>query len=563
MYSEASEDHNQRSLKVSWFSLRYLSGKRMMVPVALTLGLLLSTLFIRRTWTDGDEGRYVVLAQSVASGAGLRKIYLPGPAVENLRHPGYGIVLGIVRSLFPDSLTALRLVSLVSYLAFIVFFALILAKDETLKPTAAWTALLLGGYGVFFLSFAWRILTEMLFVSLIYGVFLVDRYWNRRLPLAAAAVTGIATGLAITVRPAGLGVAVAVILAWVIRRRPMCVLLFVAALACVYGPVLIRNYNILGAPSVYLSHFGGSGGEARGYLSCAISNIGESLPHYYLDILPRLMFFSLFDGRCLLCLLSLEGLRQPLAWSISLLCVVGWLARLKRRGVPELFWLVYWVFLAAYNQPDYAARGEFLFQARYLVPLLPLAGVFLSEGAWFVGERLQKYLPAGRMLAMALLSLAAAYVLATSLVAGVIRVGKEMSVRRLHDWDPRRIEAAGETSFARFVQAHLWLKRHATQGTIVISRIPQHSFLISGLKSIRYDGADMPIRKPWDIVERYWSETTDVVIVEDCFPTNSGYGRSRVSTLEPMLKQHSDELQLIYETPPPVTRIWKVTRLLP
>ncbi len=524
------------------------------LSIALTLG------FIKRTWTDGDEGRYLSLARSVSLGHGQTAIHLPRPVPEWLTPPAYVWMLGMLDRISHSNMTALRLSSAVSMILSAWLFALYAARATRLDPLSLFCALAVGLFSVQTLAHGWLLMTEATYMAVAALIlYLAARSGENPSPRVAFAI-GLLSGLSMLIRPAGMAFAPAILIVLLLRRSWLGCATFLLGLALAYSPAIIRSYHLVGVPFPHMTHFEGSPGHSGQSLSplSLFHNIATSFPGYYFVHLPAHLFFSLFDYHCLLCKLHLASLVRPVSILIGLFIAIGFFARLRRPGVAEFYWLFSWPFLCVYNQPDYAAAGIFLYQPRYLIPILPLAGFYLIEGFAALARR---FPVRGIRILHILAAACAAYVLLAATGVAAVRVRNEWALRRLSDFAPARLLASsydGDHALGRYIEAAQWLGSNAPPDAVVASRKPDHVYLISGLKGFRYDGADLrPSSDVWSNIKNQ-QQYGPSFIIEDAFPADSGYGHTRIAGLLPVLAAHSNDLELIYETAAPVTRIWRV-----
>lgn len=530
----------------------------------LVLFALTAVAFVGRTWSDGDEGRYLSLARAVATGQGQVAAYLPQPRPETLTPPGYVWYLALLHRMSSGSMLAMRLGSLAAFVLAGALFVRMLRADDRLSPVLRAAAVAAGLFPVVYLSFAWQLMSEALFFLALFGALWALARARDRGGWADAALAGAFAGLSLLVRPAGLALLVAGVLHLALRRRFRPAAVFAAVAVACYLPAVVRTVVLSGSALPHLSHFeGGAGGVHESPLRVAAESIVQSFPRYFFFELPRHQFFSLFDHRSLLTRLHLGFAAGPLALAAALLVLAGSLARLRRPDAAVLFWWVYWPLLCAYNQPDYRAAGTFFYQPRYLIPLLPLAAVYLCEGLALLARpwaaRLRKdpaQLAAGPAL------LAAAYVLLTGLGAAGVRLRNERPLWRYDDFAPERQLVRHnelDAAFGRYLESARWIGDHAPPDAAVASRKPDHVWLVSGARGFRYDAGDAE-KAAHDI----WSHMLEqgrgrpLLILQDAFPAETGYGRTRVNGLDPVLEAHRGELELLHETAAPVTRIWRV-----
>jgi hypothetical protein len=530
-----SAEATARGIQQSWF----LAG--------ITAVLVL--LHVNLTWQDGDEDRHVLVARAMAEGLGQTDIYLPVNQPEVMTPPAYPWLLSRLWKIWPDQLVPRMAFSAICYVLFAIVLVRWLRRDEQ-PPALSAGAAILGLGSVFALTYVWRIFSETFYMLVTYLAFLAAARSEKNPSSRAAIGVGLLAALSALIRPVGIALFPAGVLYYAIRRRWKSALLFAGAVLLVYGPFMLRTYRLAGVPIPHMLVYEEVGEAAAVDRGAALAGLvrvmSESLPYYFFHALPRRMFFALFDENCLLCLVHLQPLVKPLAGLVSLLILSGFLIRLRRMTLAELFWLCYWPMLGTFKQWP---------QDRYLIPLIPLAALYLVQALEWIGRRL------GRpRWSRAVAVLLAAYVLAAAIGAGLVRARKAWQVRELDPMHPARQEAIGwpdDLAFARFIEAGHWIRENAETNALVVSRKPRHLFLFSGRRGFRYDGVDIRGSNTWAIITSQRG-LGPILLVQDGYSPESGYGRDRMGMLDPAIAGHADQLELLHETEPPVTRVWRV-----
>ena len=81
---------------------------------------------------------------------------------------------------------------------------------------------------------------------------------------------------------------------------------------------------------------------------------------------------------------------------------------------------------------------------------------------------------------------------------------------------------------------------------------------MSGLKGFRYDSDFLPgATDLWANILAH-QQYGPVYIVQDAYPAGTGYGNARIAMLDPLIEKKADQLELVLETPEPVTKLWRV-----
>ncbi len=562
---------------------------------ALTaLIVLLSAKF---TWPDGDDGRYTVWAISLAQGQGITNIHLPDPTPEVIVPPGLSLALAPMVAIFgADNLKAVMTFSAILLIALAWIYAWWLIKVDGMGDQRAedrgrrtklrgqgsevrghksgdgkqraehrrslpssvfslqstvfslWPTVILALWGVFTISTAWRVHTEILYMLLSFAAFACwpeksARSWKAILP-------GLLAGAAFMTRTVGLALLPAGILALLVRREWTKALLFAAGFIAINLPLLIRAYAATGSPLPYTRY---AGGDEAGLID-KLHSLFIFASHYLFYGLPDLMFYRLFSVDGLLAKLGLSMAIAPLAGIIGLLIAIGFLSRIFKFGFTDLYFGAYFVIISSFNQADYAARGEFLFQDRYVIPVIPLAAIYLTRALTLLAG--MKWKPVSFVARFAL-PLLALYVAVTAIGAGISRFKAESAFRGISPMNPiRYYDSPNENNRAwgsYFASAH-WLKSNAPPGAVIFCRKPHEMFIASGHTSDRYLEHGTGTNLFAAITQH---RQTGAYLIEDAFIPETAFGRERIAIIEPLLKDHAKAFELVHETQSPTTRIWK------
>ena len=531
------------------------------VLVCTLLGAVFSLFHVRLAWTDGDEGRYLSLAHAVANGLGQVEEYMPEPQPETLSPTGYVHYLAAWVGAFGMRLGWVRLSSVLPSALFVGAFAWLVAERRKWPRWIAGCIVVFGALQVQVLRYAWNLMSETSFLFLAFLCLAIAGKRNEKWfdALLAGAVAAAAT----LVRPVGIALALAGGLHYLLRRKWKALVFFCAAFGVVYMLEIIRTWRLLGVPFAYMTHYQSRGMGEASNLS-VFSNLWKGWIGYYFQFMPDGMFFSFFGGGGLLERVRLAFLERPFMWLVSALVAVGWFRNLRRPGMTEWFWLFYWTMFCTYNMgSEPVAEGGFRFQARYLAPAFPLAAIYFAEGLDWICIRLgghpRKW---GAVVRDSAIAGVATYALLTSLVVGAICLKNTWRFRGQKAWSYERLASSGnadDMALARYAEAAEWAGSNLPANAVIGARKPQHTFLFSGLKGFRYemDWLNSNVRDVWGNAVAY-GRYGPVYLLQDAFPATGGYGNSRVQCLDPAIAAHEAELELVYSTGEPVTRLWLV-----
>lgn len=525
----------------------------------LICAVLLAALYFQATLTDGDEGRYLLLARSIAQGQGQSNVHYPEPSPEWLTPSLYPWVLGGLYAVFP-SIIFLKAFSWVCYAVAVFLFVLYLRR-ESLNGMSMASIMALGMLTVFSLYYSWMILSEAFFLVFVMLFILlmprIESGQGLRFVFAAALIAG----GSVLVRPVGIALVGAGVLSLFFRGRWRDGLIFLAAALAVNMPTIMRTMSVLGVPFAYMAHFD-SAQESRGVLTAFLQMmhaVSRLLPTHFLDGMPRAFFFSLFDNHCLLCNVGLGWMRPFAMTVISLLVLIGWGRMMYvRRSAAEWLFLIFWPLISTYHV--HLTRG---IEFRYFFPVLPLAALYLYRGlettAWGLRRIFKRDYPGERSVSVCA-ALMAVYVLTTSMVVAGIRIQYAWETRGMTAWAPERMlmqDDPDRRAFGRYLETVLWAKTNTPPDAVIVSRKPAHTYLFSDRKSHRYDMLN-DVTGVWNTIT-YYVQSRPVYLLEDAFSVESGYGRDRRGMLLPAMRAHSNALHLVYATREPVTRLWRVT----
>jgi hypothetical protein len=227
----------------------------------------------------------------------------------------------------------------------------------------------------------------------------------------------------------------------------------------------------------------------------------------------------------------------------------------------EFYFLIYLCLISTYNPARYLTQGVFLPQYRYLICMLPLAAFYLATGwLYVISHVFHRSVQIRTRIVYVGLGLFAIYVLSTSAIAGFLRTKHEWPLRGRPIWDPVRLEQTDNTAnhaLAQYMRTAFWIRDNLSTNIVIASRKPEHTYLFSGRKSFRYDGVDVHGSNVWDIMTRQ-QQYGELIILQDAFPPDTVYGQDRMTMLEPLMREKEHQLELLYESAPPTTRVWRV-----
>ena len=521
----------------------------------LLLSAVWSTLFLNRTFSDGDEGRYILFVEAIATGQGLTNIHLPEPTLESVTQPGYPLLLAAVYKLSNGNLSALKSTSFFGYLIFVAALFILLRKHYAFSPFLSVLLLAISAWGIFTLQYTWVIFSETLYLALALCSILLTIYSSKKVSLKLTILCAIISVITLNIRPVALALLPAIGLHYVFKKQFRLGIGYGCACLVAYIPVLIRTYLATGYLFGYMGHFDDQIGLLEKILRM-LSTIWIILPQYFFQSLPRELFFALFDQDCLLCILGLEFLITPIALLISCLVALGFFLSLRRFSFIEVYWILYWPMVSSYHV--HLERG---IEDRVFLPMIPFAVIYLYKGLHFLLSKILKNIHKAERCSVILFSACALYVCCTTIGAGQIRFKREQALRTLHPYDAQRhLQAYSppeERAYGRYIEAACWAAKNTPEDSVILSRKSKHTYLVSGKKGFRLAEVRQAGESTAECIARL-AIRYPILILQDAYPASTSFGRDRIQVLDPYIEGHQEDLELLYQTEEPVTRLWKL-----
>lgn len=341
------------------------------LPLAAVLAVGVFYLFTIRAgheWGD-DFSLYLMHARNIAAGLDYRPAaylhYSPyiGP---DAYPPVFPLLLAPVFWLFGLNLTAMKVVVIVSFVASLLAFGLML--KEEMSPV--WRAALLLVIG--FCPYVWdqkdRLTSDLAFLVFAYlGMWLVKKAypvnqpdraneWNvQRLKMALA--TGLVFYLAYGTRSLGLLLVPCLLLFDLVHRRKWLPSRFASVATVVTGILVLAQSRLLHSD--------------RGYYDQLATSFSDSLSAWL-----QYISGNVFGYGMALTEIWDNGYNRParlaLATAMTVLMAVGYLARVRRKlDYPELFVAVYLIAVCVVPMDG---------GGRYLIPLVPFFVLYAWQG---------------------------------------------------------------------------------------------------------------------------------------------------------------------------------------
>ena len=114
--------------------------------------------------------------------------------------------------------------------------------------------------------------------------------------------------------------------------------------------------------------------------------------------------------------------------------------------------------------------------------------------------------------------------------------------------DPPTYYEALHPEWARYFEAAAWVARHRSGDEVVMTRKPYLVYLYYNYPALA------PLWSPDpDAWPPYLTEMSVDYIIEDAFTWSDATDRF----MRPALRERADRFELLYETAPPITRVWR------
>lgn len=342
-----------------------------LAPSLLVAAALLVGVAAMTPWLVGglyDDGMYVVLAKSLATGEGYRYLNIPGAPRGTHFPPGYPAFLSILWRAwpaFPANVTLFKLAN-AALMALGALGTWVLARRALrLAPWPAAAAAALFTISIPVLILASAVMSEMLFLALLVPAILVAGRVVEEGDWRTATWGGLLAGLVILVRSVGIALVPAVLIALASRRRWREAGVYLSAVVLLVGPwqawVAANDWRI---PAAIAPSYG----AYSGWIAEAVS--GEGIA-FVRGVLARNVAGVARIARAILSPVATGwGAWVFVAGIAALFCAGLW--RLRHRApVLALFVALYLALIVAWPYgPD-----------RFVFAIWPLLGLVLTAGA--------------------------------------------------------------------------------------------------------------------------------------------------------------------------------------
>lgn len=489
----------------------------LLIGLHLLLGL---ALFEPTLFSGGDNARYMILGESLRTGAGYRDLFRPGMPIHVKYPPGYPLLLAGLG--WVGGVQLFKLASLILTAAAVGLTAALGRRLVGERPALAAAALL--AINPVLLEYSHYVLSEAFFLFLVLLALLGSEGGsNRRYAAGLAAAAG-----AFLTRTAGLPLLAALPLAAGLdgRYRRM------AAGAGVAGVVMAgwALFQRLGPP------------DQAGYLHQLVllnpydpgaGTVGVA------DLLRRGALNSwTYLGRVLPGSLGVGEGGMGRAWAVPAgiglggFALAGWVRRsLVGPGPAEVFTLLYLGLIATWP-PVWTDR-------RFLLPVLPLLVIYVVHG-WVGTARSLRGWPRGATAALLVL------VSLPSVRSIVVKWPDRLRCVASY----RAGAPCQSPALSSFFEAARWAQGHTPADAVVASRKPGFFYLFSGRRGELYTYA----AEPSLVLRGLEAMGADYVVVDQLSATTSRY-------LIPAINEYRDRFVVVYRGGDPPTLILRFTPL--
>ncbi|MGH7672788.1 MAG: glycosyltransferase family 39 protein [Gemmatimonadales bacterium] len=508
-----------------------MASPRVVVWVCSAHLLLALLLFDPKPFMGGDNFWYMILGEGLRNGDGYRDFWLPTAPLHTRYPPVYPILLAVT-GWFSNSVIAFKALSLACTTT-AVGFTYALARRRTGDAGLALAAALLVAVAPAIVEYSHWELSEAPFLVLV----TIALYAFARDPgghdLSVFAAGSAAALAAYLTRSAGLPLLVAIAVALALGKHWRRLGWFAGASALVMLGwwLYVRSAAAEGAAYATYGQTFFDRDPYRPELGRAtipdlVGRVVDNLKVYALSAWPQTI-----GGRDVG-----RGLGTAVGVLLGGAVLAGVLRRMRTPGVLELFTVVYVGLILLWPQ----AWSD----QRFLVPLVPLAALYLAEVVdWALpasaGRSDADQGPSGGLRpAHGVMGVAVAF----ALFANVRIAGPSLGcARAVLSGEPY---ACYPSAFADFVEASQWIRDHTEPGAVVISRKPQILYWYG-----RRPGDLYPYTTDADSLVRFLdARNTRYVVVDNMYGTTGRY-------LVPAIQQHATRFRLAHQEGNPPTYV--------
>ena len=273
------------------------------MPLILMVAVLLAAILSITPWPVGayeDDAIYTLLAKALATGDGYRMINLPGSPHATHYPPGYPFLLSLLWRIapdFPDNVVVFKFANAVLLAVASVGVHWFARSRLGMGAAGAAVAAAFGTASITMLQLAGLVLSEPLFVALLFAALIVIERCMDRGDVRLAVLAGALLGAMTMVRTIGVVAIAGAVLVLLLRRRHRAAIAVVAASALFLVPwqlwisaygdevphILMGKY---GSYSTWLAEGYRSGGVAfgRDVVVYNLAGMGNTLSYAFMPV---------------------------------------------------------------------------------------------------------------------------------------------------------------------------------------------------------------------------------------------------------------------------------------
>jgi hypothetical protein len=188
---------------------------------------------------------------------------------------------------------------------------------------------------------------------------------------------------------------------------------------------------------------------------------------------------------------------------------------------------------------------------RYLLPVIPLLGIYAIAGALVIGVAISRLRPAMRLRPWV------SGVVAAGIVGFILLEGLYAGREALQNRSALALGGgaagyyAGRPEWGRYLEAAGWLRENAGEGDVALGRRHFLLYVMSGRYADKYRFETTP-----EELDYLFSGTRRKLVVEDAFSELRG----DFAPLHAAVRGRGGDLRLRYETGAPAVRVWELVR---
>lgn len=456
--------------------------------------------------TSYDDAKYIILAESLASGGGYQLINFPRPQIERNFPPGWSLLLAPFTLVFPKNYDALKVVSLVLWLASIYLVYKLFSKRLTSPYLEILTALV--ALNPLLIGTSVTVMSESvyLFFSLL-ALLAFDKTGGKKPSWFILAV--FLAFYTQQIRTIGISLTASLLVILFLSRRFKD--LGISLILFVVGFALQSWINLRNGGTVI-----SSGYEAQvlsGSMMEKVAQVWSNLLGYLNQILAGSLI-PIFGTR----------LDETFGWLFVLLNIVillllalGLFTAKPKREWLHVYFVIYGIGILAFWNPQVGSV-----KARFLIPILPLLYFYFLTGTKWVLEKLFVKTPR----------------IATRSIYGVtLVIGLVLLSRNLLDWRAPIREQTSDLSIGAS-----WVAKNAPADAIVMVNEPVPAYVHVQRKTINFPKNDQEL-------ESYLqNQGIDYIVIAPLLQSPKSTELSQdVQEIQATIVSLSDAFKLVFE----------------